>query len=885
MQYIGEFTNVNDITYRVIITTPTAGNNQEITLGEPAVVLSQNGGELFQNIKPQSCTITINTTEDLSDLYTNVDNGNTVTVEDVTNDKVIFEGFVTPRQYNQPYINYNVIEIECVDAISSLLNVKYEKDENTVVDNLSQVVKRYMPNSTVVFDVNVLNLMLLQFFPNAFEEDANVNTVISEYLKSTGLTMTEFENVYYIYDIEKAKTEQTITWINLKSGEVERTMTNTPINFTIDDYKGADQNIEIEPTYSTITGNANIKEYEEGDIVKENKQPLIPLDDVSLNFGSVYRGDKDNNQNRYKTSVTRQYKCDNTNITPYYYNVETTYPYEWEYFQVIFSPVDNVEMDNVIYAEEIKNLQDYFRTHLTGKVAMESYYYDFNSDIFPTTEAFYIRNAIPVDFYRTNEDIEKIPSQYGHMNIGVMPILQGVTEDYDQLHNLPIKMNYDNVWCWYSGASQLQAKMYKEWTNHTFTDLEQAEILNDYEQYKSFTWKSGSVYDYSTPTDKAGYITIDTQVLLAPCEAHYQYKTPSYNWLYPYNGRSYDNFPIDPNKINLGRYDGGYKIQQADVHNNLPPVMKLEIKVGDMTYCSDGIWRNDTTGHTPYIYIHFGEYDMATQNKIMYANKWMSICERQLSINWMSNNDNEMEDNRYYIIIPENTQLVGELEINVTMLPVIMPIRLFNDGNLEYVQCAWSPNYYTVNSFDPQQPLPPIFEYYFYQLPLTQAYTLFKEFKVEYHQENVYNNVSDYQWEVVEAEAFDSDEDEDIKYIIENSTDYFNNIDIDFNLCSFSPKKPQAYNYLYENVTNGVVKLEKVVDPFDGVAKRPEERVIQQYNRHYQSPRYVYNAQLKDYHNPITIYSATATGNKQYVIDSQQWDVMNNVNNVKLIEL
>lgn len=885
MQYIGEFTNVNDITYRVTITTPTAGNDKEITLGEPAVVLNQNGGELFQNIKPQSCTITINTTEDMSDLYTNVDNGNTVTVEDVTNDKVIFEGFVTPQQYNQPYVNYNVIQIECVDVISSLLNQKYEKPTNEVIDNLSQIVQRYMPNSTVVFDVNILNLMLLQFFPNAFEEDANVNTVISEYLKSTGLTMTEYENVYYIYDIEKAKTEQTITWINLKTGNVEQTITNTPINFTIDDYKGADQNIEIDTTYSTITGNANIKEYKEGDIAVENKQPLIPLDDVSLNFGTIYRGDKDNNQNRYKASVTRQYECTNTNITPYYYNVETTYPYEWEYFQVVFESVNAVEMNNAIYQHEIKNLQDYFRTHLTGKVAMESYYYDFVRDVFPTTENFYIRNAIPVDFYRTNDNVEKIPSAYGHMNIGVMPILQGVTEEYDQLHNLPLKMNYDNVWCWYSGAVQLQAKMHNEWGNHQWTDLEQSNIMYEYEQYRSFTWKSGELYDYSTPQGKQGYITLDTQVLLAPCNAAYQYTTPSYSWENPYNGRSYDNFPIDPSKINLGRFDSGYKIQHADVHSDLPPVMKLQIKVGNMTYCSDGIWRNDTTGHTPYIYLHFGEYDLSTQNKIMYANKWMSICERQLSINWQSNNDNEMEDNRYYIPIPPNTHLIGELTIDVTMLPVIMPIRLFNDGNLEYVANAWSPNYYTVNSFNPSQPLPPVFEYYFYQLPLTQAYTLFKEFKVDYHQENVYNNVSDYQWDVIEADTFGNDEDEDITYTIENSTDYYNNIEIDFNLCSYAPQKPQAKNYLYQTVTNGYVKLEEIADPFDGVAKRPEERVIQQYNRHYQSPKYIYNAQLKDYHNPITTYTATATGNKEFVIDSQAWDVMNDVNNVKLIEL
>ena len=122
MHYIGEFTNVNDITYRVTITTPTEGNDQTITLGEPAVTINQNGGEIYQNIKPQSCTITINTSEDLSDLYTNIDNKNTVTVEDITNHKVIFHGYVTPQQYNQPYINYNVIEIECVDVISSLLN-------------------------------------------------------------------------------------------------------------------------------------------------------------------------------------------------------------------------------------------------------------------------------------------------------------------------------------------------------------------------------------------------------------------------------------------------------------------------------------------------------------------------------------------------------------------------------------------------------------------------------------------------------------------------------------------------------------------------------------------------------------------------------------------
>lgn len=884
MHYIGEFTNVNDITYRVTITTPTEGNDQAITLGEPAVTINQNGGELFQNIKPQSCTITINTTEDLSDIYTNINNGNSVTVEDITNNKVIFQGYVTPQQYNQPYINYNVIEIECVDVISSLLNQKYTKDENTIIDNLSQVVKRYMPDSTVVFDVNVLNLMLLQFFPDAFDEDANVNDVINEYLKSTGLTMTEWENTYYIYDIEKAKTEESIAWVNLKTGVIEDTMPNTPINFMIADYMGSDQNIEIDQTYSTITGNANIEEFDEGDIANENKQPLIPLDDVSLNFGTIYRGDKDNNQNSHKATVTRQYECTNTNITPYYYNVETTYPYDWEYFQLQFTPVPNIKMDNADYKNQIITLQSFLRTAPQNKEFLQGYYYINNSDVFPTTKDWYIRNANEVNFYETTEQgNDVVASQHGHMTIGVFPVLQGVTEDYDQLHNLPIKMNYDNVWCWNSGAIAVQSQMYKDWGDITFTDLEQAEIMNAYSNRKTFTWKSGSVYDYSTPTGKQGYITIDTQVLLAPCEAHYQFRNFDYKWLNPYNSRSYDAYPVDPSKINLGRFDGGYKIQHADVHSELPPVMYLSITIGDKIYMGGGQWQTKTsTEQTNYIPLHFSEYDKATQNKIMYANKWMSINERQLTINWMSNNDNEMEDGKYYITIPQNTQLIGEIQIDVIMMPVIMPIREFDDGNLQYLGNAWSYQWYSMMDFNPNKLL---LGKGFRQLPLTQAYTLFKDFKIEYHQENAYNDISDYQWEVIEADTFDIDEDEDIKYTIENSTDYYNNLEIDFNLCSYSPQKPQAYNYLYQAVTNGYKKLEEIADPYDGIAKRPEERVIQQYNRHYQSPRYIYNAQLKNYHNPIATYTATATGNKEYVIDSQQWDVMNNVNNVRLIEL
>lgn len=60
------------------------------------------------------------TKEIYSDIYSGTSHGTSIVVNNLSNGECVFFGYVTPCQYNQPLLYNNEIEIESVDALSTL---------------------------------------------------------------------------------------------------------------------------------------------------------------------------------------------------------------------------------------------------------------------------------------------------------------------------------------------------------------------------------------------------------------------------------------------------------------------------------------------------------------------------------------------------------------------------------------------------------------------------------------------------------------------------------------------------------------------------------------------------------------------------------------------
>ena len=127
MRYIGEFNDINEVTYRVEIITPTEGEDETLTMsGEPVIISYESEDE--QAYKPYKCstaTISFYLNEanfDLIDAF-----ANRVRVTIYKGNEVIWCGYATPNAYSQSYEDYrDVFELECQDGISTLQYYDYE---------------------------------------------------------------------------------------------------------------------------------------------------------------------------------------------------------------------------------------------------------------------------------------------------------------------------------------------------------------------------------------------------------------------------------------------------------------------------------------------------------------------------------------------------------------------------------------------------------------------------------------------------------------------------------------------------------------------------------------------------------------------------------------
>ena len=276
--YIGYFQDIDENNYTVkIIPARTESTTTEIALSANPVVITQKSDGLFSEIKPLGCTIEILSAYIYPDMYaTNERNVEVIVYADST---VIFEGYLTPYVYDQPYANVlDTIQLEAVSKLSTLKDIDYRlvSDEPKIVsfkdllwhlfidgagysqDTLKIYYTMGIENRLSFFKISEAN-----FFDN---DDAHtpwkMEEVLSQICRYLGVTCVEYNGAIYIIDyqhISKANNSLTLNYFDNTQLDDTNSITyqNVLKTITKDDYASNDSTISFDDIYNKVSVDVN----------------------------------------------------------------------------------------------------------------------------------------------------------------------------------------------------------------------------------------------------------------------------------------------------------------------------------------------------------------------------------------------------------------------------------------------------------------------------------------------------------------------------------------------------------------------------------------------------------------------------------------------------
>lgn len=279
--------------------------------GEEPVVIKMSSDGLFAPIKSRSCTIKLVTETPYFDMYSPKADGTRVLIERLEDSETLFKGYLTPCRYNQPYVNLDELELECVDSVSVLKNIKYDYMYSSPAIISVAILLRYILNEVGGYAdkiyvaahlPNITKLPMLYEYvndENFFEDDDEHKAktcydVISQIMQFYGATLTIDGNNIWIIDNKITATAHTVEYFDLNdksiayydnyvvfSGNIETI--DVTKNIDKGTYLGVSQNVEIDSVYNKVSVKDNI--YDIDTIVES------PLDDERKMNYIVYSGD------------------------------------------------------------------------------------------------------------------------------------------------------------------------------------------------------------------------------------------------------------------------------------------------------------------------------------------------------------------------------------------------------------------------------------------------------------------------------------------------------------------------------------------------------------------------------------------------------------------
>lgn len=332
MKYEGRFRTLKDEMIQVvIITNNDVSQEKEIFFAdESPVMISQSSDGIFSPIKSRSCTIKLVTKDELFDIYSGSSHGTSVAVNNLTNSECLFYGYVTPCQYNQPYLYNNEIEIEAVDAISTLQDFKYsylngKESSVAIMDIIKKLMEIAGYSGKIYMQYNGNKLKVLQI-PTQFEyinddiffeddgEASDCYAVLEEICNFCGISCVPYGNdVFFVdYQVIAYVEDDNLLYTDLKS-LVNSTFYITD-SITKEDYAGDDQNLEMDEVYNKINIKADVAEVKDDDlgVNPEDDAKSSTYYDTRIDAGERSDGKKWAIASRYFEYIQGTYANDNS---------------------------------------------------------------------------------------------------------------------------------------------------------------------------------------------------------------------------------------------------------------------------------------------------------------------------------------------------------------------------------------------------------------------------------------------------------------------------------------------------------------------------------------------------------------------------------------------
>lgn len=934
MNYIGEFDNLESTKYKVIITTQTEGENQEFEFGETPVMLTINGGELYQPIKPLSATIQIATKEVLDDIYAQGYFDVTVKIYDMDNNVILFDGYVVPQQYNQDYRYFNVVEIECVSILSSLINRKYNKTQTYCY--IYDLINEYLGHN-VYIDSKFYDSFNIAVKEDIIYSDKNQPWTIFEIFEKSltlyGLTLIEQNNKYYIIDYKSINLQSNINLKNI----YDQTVITYNIEKNINKYKCDSPNIELTESYSSVEAVANIEEYE-SEIVMGDSRPT-PFDNTGNFVKQIEPCQDGHGKSGSEDYVTKFYT--------HFIQGWRDYKMDMAYYQSIPFCLGSIDYNNGQYTHTIETLSSFDTTNKLqnlvsqAQTKMDEYIsrevpgaYD---DVFDASKPWaYLNHMTFHPSFMSNCAVGSFLTRWYSMKNEAI-----TTPSFNNEIKYPNDANKYIFTPWWNAspsACEIKENIFfssgiaaniATIINSQTADNMDAQSLSAYvaenlyhdENHPLFTYKSNTWIDYTIPDNtQEGFIVIKNVKFNlnygAPIEAITDpvvtqgVDTQMHGWKTDRSLLKDFNDSYCPQKVLKQRQTPLWTPYKLSMWNTGWAVAEMRIKIGDYYYNQE-IYDNpdyDVDTHE-YSYDIRGYWDTNPNNRlIIYAhdedvplkqssginaqietlstNKWLKTVR-----NWNYGFfDCDCGENDIVITIPPQMHIEGELQID------IWPYWSYDEENVASVEgqtqivSAYNPHplrrnrgQYPARFIFPYSTMP---DYIMMDIPKIEYkvsdYKIKEKQTVTYHQpwmddEMIVDIFDKYNKEKDETE----NEDEEIIYKHENTTryDYINN-EIEFDVCSWRSEKPFAKSY----VVNSIGQFQTIQNPYGEGEVRPEQMTVDKVAEHYNSPKYIYNVGVNHPLNVFDKFTTTTTNNKSFAVDTQEFDLKHMQNNIKLIE-
>lgn len=231
----GEFTSIDGKHYRVNIDCSNGSGEAEIVLGgEPFVTQMESVDMMYDPLRGSGATVQILTENFEHEIYTEEILGTKITLTDITdedNEIVRWIGYATPCTYNQDWNSITeYLEIDCVDAISVLNNLKFSDtrmgEEFTfarIIDkclSLTGIVKNWYisDNISILGYSSSKNIVeLLNIYDNNFFEEKDSDDlsdldrswiaydVLEQVMQFLGYNAVAIGEDVYFYDYDAIK--------------------------------------------------------------------------------------------------------------------------------------------------------------------------------------------------------------------------------------------------------------------------------------------------------------------------------------------------------------------------------------------------------------------------------------------------------------------------------------------------------------------------------------------------------------------------------------------------------------------------------------------------------------------------------------------------------